>query len=154
MPLALEEPIVDLLGAGIALVVGTADESLRPEICRGWGPSWDQETGQLSVALPLPAASVSLKNLERAPSVAFTFTRPTDYDAYQLKGSCVLVRELEAVEWRRARTHFDAFLAEASRVGLEPSAYAPWFPAEARLLVATIDAAFCQAPGRRAGLEL
>jgi hypothetical protein len=152
--LALEESVVRLLGRGVALVVGTASEAGEPEICRAWGPAWNTESGELSVLVPLPAGQSSLDNLERAPAVAFTFSMPTDYHAYQIKGRCAAIRQPGAGDWRRARNHFDAFLAEAARVGLEPSTFAPWFPGEGQLVVAAIDAAFCQAPGVKAGLAL
>lgn len=150
----LEDSVARLLGQGVALVVGTASETGDPEICRAWGPAWSAERGELSVLVPLPAGESSLDNLERAPAVAFTFSRPTDYHAYQVKGSCVATRRPDAVDWQRARNHFDAFLAEAARVGLEPLTFAPWFSGEGRLLVAAIDSAFCQAPGARAGVAL
>ena len=153
-PLALEDRVVDLLGAGVALVVGTANEAREPEVCRGWGGLWKAESGVLEVMLPLPAARSTLDNLARTDAVAFTFTKPTDYEAYQLKGARLEIRELRAEEWRRVRRQFDAFLAEASCVGLDPAAYAPWFPAEGRLLAARIEAAFSQAPGPKAGLAL
>ena len=153
-PLILEESIVELLGGGVALVVGSANEAREPEICRGWGPLWEAETGVLEVVLPLPAAQSTLDNLSRTGGVAFTFTKPTNYAAYQLKGTCLEIREVRAEEWRRARHQFDAFLVEASCVGLSPALYAPWFPAEGRLVVASIDSAFSQTPGPNAGLAL
>jgi hypothetical protein len=153
-PFILEASIIDLLGQGVALVVGTANEAREPEICRAWGPLWSPEGGTLEILLPLPAAESSLSNLSKASPVAFTFTKPTDYTSYQLKGACAAIRKPRAKDWRRAREHFDAFLAEASRTGLEPSAFSPWFPADGRLLVACIDAVYSQAPGPRAGLAL
>ena len=150
----LEDSVARLLGQGVALVVGTASERGDPEICRAWGPAWNAEHGELSVLVPLPAGESSLDNLGQAPAVAFTFSLPTDYHAYQIKGRCAAIRKPGAADWRRARQHFDAFLAEAARVGLEPGTFAPWFSGEGQLVVAAIDAAFCQAPGTRAGLQL
>ena len=153
-PLVLEESVVTLLGKGAVVVVGTANEALEPEICRAWGPLWDADTGRLTVLVPLPAGRDSLDNLERSPRAAFTVSMPTDYQAYQLKGSRVAMREPRAADWRRARMHFDAFLTEASRVGLEPQTFAPWFAVEGLLLVTEIDSVFRQAPGAKAGTAL
>lgn len=152
--MVLEDSVARLFGRGVALVVGTASEAGDPEICRAWGPAWIAESGELSVLVPLPAGRSSLDNLEGAPAVAFTFSLPTDYHAYQIKGRCTAIRQPGAGDWRRARNHFDAFLAEAARVGLEPGIFAPWFSGEGQLVVAAIDAAFCQAPGAKAGLQL
>jgi hypothetical protein len=153
-PAVLDESVVALFGQGIVVLVGTASEALAPQICRAWGPLWDARAGRLSVLVPLPAGQDSLDHLVRAPRVAFTFALPTDYRGYQLKGSFVTTREPRAGDWRRARAHFDAFLTEASRVGLEPQTFAPWFAGDGRLLVAAIDSAFCQAPGPKAGTAL
>lgn len=151
----LDEQVLALLsGAGVALVVGSANEERAPEICRAWGPRFVASDATLEVMLPMPAASTTLRNLATSSAVAFTFSKPTDYSAFQVKGERVEVRDLQAHEWRRARNHFDAFLVEASEVGLSPAAYAPWFPAEGQLLVARIDRAYCQAPGPKAGTPL
>lgn len=152
--LVLKPTVLEVLGRGVALVVGTADTGLQPELCRAWGPRWDAAAGQLDVLVPLPAGDRALSNLRAAPKVAFTFTMPTDYTAFQLKGRAIEQRDPDAADWRRARDHFDAFLAQVPRVGLDPAAYAAWFPARGRLLRAQIAQVFDQAPGPRAGLSL
>ncbi len=153
-PFRLDASVLDVLGHGVAFVVGTASPELAPEVCRGWGPRWHRETAELEVLLPLPAARSTIDNLSRAPGVAFTFTSPTNYTCYQLKGSYRRSREPGADDWRRAREHFDAFLAEMPRVGLEPAIYSGWFPADGIVIRAHVQAAFDQAPGPRAGSAL
>jgi len=153
-PFELDEGVAAFIETGIALVIGTANAAREPEVCRGWGPRWRAETGLLEALLPMPAATTAVQNLSEASAVALTFSKPTDYTAFQLKGECLEICGLDAAHWRRARHHFDAFLIEASSVGLDPAAFAPWFPAEGLLLVARIDQAFCQAPGPKAGVPL
>lgn len=146
--------VIELMSRGVALVVGSASDGLLPEVCRGWGPRWVAQSGELQVLIPMPAGARTVSNLERAPALAFTFSMPTDYTCFQLKGRRVDVREPRAEDWRRARGHFDAFLAELPRVGLDPTTFASWFPAAGRLLTARIEVGFSQAPGARAGLPL
>lgn len=152
--LVLDEAVLGVLGSGVALTVGTASPDLQPEVCRGWGPRWHAGSGILEVLIPLPAGQRALANLRDAPKIAFTFTVPTDYTAFQLKGYVLEQRDPGADDWRRARAHFDAFLTQVPRVGLDPAAYAAWFPAHGKLIAARIVQAFDQAPGPRAGSAL
>ncbi len=125
---ALDPEAAALLDTGVALVIGTANAARVPEICRGWGPRWNAGEGALEALLPLPAAERTIRNLSEAPSIALTFSTPTDYSAYQLKGDCAALLEPEAHHWRRARHHFDAFLIEAASVGLAPRPTRRGFP--------------------------
>jgi hypothetical protein len=153
-PFELDARAIALLDAGVAVVLGSASAARWPEICRAWGPLWRADEGLLDVVLPMPAATRTIRNLEEARSVAITFSAPTDYTAFQVKGDCVSLRDVQARHWRRARQHFERFLMEAASVGLDPAAFAPWFPADGRLMSARIDAAFCQTPGPNAGVAL
>ena len=150
----LDPALLQHLGLGVAFVVATANEALEPEVCRAWGPCWNPEAATLAVVLPLPAARSTVDNLTRTTAVAFTFTMPTCYSAYQLKGHREEFREPSAKDWQRARNQFDAFLVEAASVGVDPATYSAWFPAEAVVLVARINNAFLQTPGPKAGQAL
>lgn len=153
-PLQLDAAVRDLLDRGVALEMGSARDEMQPEISRVWGRAWDTGAAELSVLLPLPAGAPTLSNLQSAPAMALAFARPTDYASFQLKGRLVAQRDPSAEDWRRARAHFDAFLAEFPQVGLEPATYSPWFPVEGITLVVRVERAVHPTPGSGAGAAL
>jgi hypothetical protein len=151
----IDDELRDFLHSGGALVVGTQDGSLNPEIARGWGLRvLDARTMELCVGLP--SARRTLRNIEATGRLAATFVAPVVYRQVQVKGRVVAVLEPtpEDLEWvQRSR---QGFSDTVEPVGIPPH-LSPRFwnyddgLAKVRFVV---EEAYDQTPGPRAGRPL
>ena len=151
----IDDELRTFLQGGGALVIGTHDGSLNPEITRGWGLRvLDRSTVELCVGLP--SSENTLRNLEANGRIAATFVAPGVYRQVQLKGRLLAVVEPapEDREWVE-RSH-RGFRDSVEPVGI-PAPLAPRFwnydegLAKVRFVV---EEAYDQTPGPRAGRPL
>jgi hypothetical protein len=143
-----------LLREGAAVVVATADEHLRPEIARGWGPELAPDGATLTLCVGAPPQSKTRANLDRGGVMAATFSLPTTYRTVQLKGSVLAARVPAPEQLVRVEEHLAAFIEQAAQVGLSP-ALAPRLRERALVAVEmAIRERYDQTPGPRAGSRL
>jgi hypothetical protein len=142
------------LREGVAVIVATCDERLRPEIARGWGPTLAPDGATLTLCVGAAADSPMRANLERGGTLAATFSLPTTYRTVQLKGPVLDVGEPSGADLARADEHLAAFTEQVARIGIPPSR-APRLR-EPVLLAVRMDIRerYDQTPGPRAGSAL
>jgi hypothetical protein len=152
--LADELDLPSFLGAGLAVIVATSDDRLRPEVSRGWGPALAADGAMLTMCVAAAAASTMRANLERGGTIAATFSVPTTYRTVQLKGPLVSVQEPAAEHLAAVDEHLAAFVEQVGRVGI-PASRAPRLREPALLAVRMeIRERYDQTPGPRAGATL
>ncbi len=107
-----DEP-AEFLRCGVAAVVATRDEQLRPAIGRGWAPRSSDGGSLLTLCVEAPPASPMRANLTGNGVTAATFSLPTTYRTVQVKGAAIDVREPTREELDAGAAHCDAFSVEA-----------------------------------------
>jgi len=149
---ALPHGLDSFVCSGVAIVVATRDQNLRPEVGRGWGPAVDGTAVTLCVTSP--AGFGTRANLESNGAIAVTCSLPTTYRSVQMKGAAVEVRDVSAADEARVDAHLDAFMTQVRQVGI---------PAEYRLaaivgplftVTFAVAELFDQTPGPGAGGRL
>jgi Pyridoxamine 5'-phosphate oxidase len=147
----VDADLVAFVRSGVAIVVATRDEEMRPEIARAWGA--DVATNGNSVTLCVTAlpGSKTRSNLERNGAIAVTFTLPTTYRSVQMKGSVLDVRDPSPTEHARVERHIALFADQTEQVGLPRSGAQQL--AERNLLAVTfaVRELYDQTPGPNAG---
>jgi len=140
--------------SGVATVVATRDDEMRPEITRGWGPDVATDGASVTVCVTAPPDSKARSNLERNGAIAVNFTLPTTYRSTQLKGSVLDLRDPSPAELARVERHIALFVEQTEQVGL-PAAGARQL-AERNLLAVTfaVRELYDQTPGPNAGKPL
>jgi hypothetical protein len=142
------------LRAGLAVIVATCDERLRPEISRGWGPVLAPDGSVVTLCVGAPPGSKTRANLERGGTLAATFSVPTTYRTIQLKGPVLGVGQPAAEELARVDEHVAAFAREIAQLGI-PASRAPRLREPALVAVRMeIRERFEQTPGPKAGSPL
>ncbi len=142
------------LREGVAIVVATADEDLRPQIARGWGPELAPDGATLSLCVGAPPESTMRANLDRGGVMAATFSLPSTYRTAQLKGPVLSAQDPTAEQLARVEEHLAAFTAQSAEVGLAP-ALAPRLRERALVAVEmAIRERYDQTPGPKAGSRL
>jgi hypothetical protein len=114
----VEADLAEFVAQGVATVVATRDESLRPQIARGWGPRPSADGTELTLCVETPPGSRTRENLERNGAIAVTFSLPSTYRTVQIKGERLAVRDPTAEERVAIDDHVEAFSRESAQVGL------------------------------------
>jgi len=112
------EAVAELVAGGVATIVATRDERLRPSIARAWGVKISDDGSALTLCVEAPDDSPTRSNLIPAAPIAVTCSRPTTYRTVQLKGEVTAVRAPEAGDLASVDEHVGAFSREAEKLGL------------------------------------
>lgn len=148
----LDSELAAFIESPVMQIVGTADAARRPGIARGVG-AWC--TGRDAVDLVLSAWQwpQTIANIEENGRIAVTFSRPSDYVTYQIKGTASL-RPASPAEIERSAGYTVSIVSTLMRNGLLPEIIAPWLTAR-DAVVATIrmSSVYVQTPGAQAGTK-
>jgi hypothetical protein len=116
-----EYPIDDELKAflegPLSVLVGTRDSRLVPEITRGWGPRVSEDRRRISLCVPLATSGKTLDNLEANGEIAATFSLPTNYRTFQLKGGHATSADPDSMDLEAVERHRAAFVGVNERLG-------------------------------------
>lgn len=85
----IDNEVRELLAGGVATIVASRDEELRPCIARGWGIVASPDGTEMTLCVAAPAGSRMRSNLESNAAIAVTCSQPTTYRGVQLKGVVV-----------------------------------------------------------------
>jgi hypothetical protein len=150
----------DMARGGVVIAVGTRDSALVPAFARGWGLRFVPNSREASVCVVESSAAETFANIADNQQIAVTFSKPTTYRTFQLKGRVLEVAPASTEDMATVVRHREAFLDEVGAVGL-PRELATRVIAgelEESPLVKTIrvhiDAVFDQTPGPAAGGRL
>ena len=144
----------DLVSDGVAVIVATRDDELRPELGRAWGPSLSEDGARLTVCVEATPDSEMLNNLKPGIPVAITLARLVSHKTVQLKGRAVDVSVPTSERLATVAEHIDRFLSEGEEVGM-PRAFGSGLIGH-DLMTVTIDVAerTNETPGPDAGRPL
>lgn len=148
----LSDELRGFLQSGLAIVVATRDDELRPEIARGWGLELDRDRATL--CLGVPPGSRSRANLEANGAVAVTCSRPSTYRTVQLKGASVELREPDERQRTLVRRHLEAFVEEVRAVGVRPEGARTFLGTDLCSVTFVVHEVYDQTPGEQAGQPL
>ncbi|WP_035822064.1 pyridoxamine 5'-phosphate oxidase family protein [Cupriavidus sp. SK-4] len=146
----LSEEIRRFIASPVMIIVGTRDTVNRPSIGRAVGARVvDEENVELVLSAWQWPATTS--NLSANGQAAVTFSRPTDYVSYQLKGTAQL-RAAAQPDLELSRRYQAEMVELFSGLGLPAELVMPWM-SERELTVARVlvREAYVQTPGPKAG---
>jgi hypothetical protein len=150
----IDKALVEFLGDGVALHLGTRNEALEPNGARAVAVSVDDDGEHIVVFVPKAAARRLVNDLESNGQAALVVVRPVDDRACQIKGRFVSARPATRAERPAIEAQRNRFLANLERIGITRALEAnwAWWPALAIRLRPT--ALFTQTPGPDAGAPL
>jgi hypothetical protein len=146
----LSEEIKRFVVSPVMIIVGTRDDANRPSIGRAFGARIvDDENIELFFSAWQWPDTAS--NLVANGQAAITFSRPSDYLSYQLKGTASL-RAAEERDMEESRRYLTRIYALFNDLGLLAELVAPCI-VERELTVARllVKEAYVQTPGPKAG---
>lgn len=154
----IDDDLRDLVECGVAIVIGTHDRDLVPEIARGWGLHVLPDRATIEVCVGMPSSRRTLDNLSADGRVAVTCVRPMNYRQVQFKGRLAGTAEPTPEDRERVERHRRAFAIEVDHVGI-PIPLSPGFwsyddPAAMVKLRVAVEEAYDQTPGPNAGRAL
>ena len=150
----LGDALKTFVQSGVAVVIGTRDGELAPEIVRGWGPRVLTDARSVEVFLDRVAAAKTVANAYQNGQIAMNCSSPTSYQAVQLKGRLLEVGEPGAGDLAWVEQHREAFAAAAAMLGLPPQMTRRLWSADVLRLRFAVDEAYDQTPGPVAGRAL
>ena len=158
MPVPFDESLRDLLGCGVATVLGTRDADLVPEVTRGWGVHVLPDSATLEVCVGLPSGARTLRNIADNGLIAVTCVRPSDYRQVQLKGRVAATAAPTPGDRERVRRHREAFREQVAQVGIARELCDGFWshddPEAMVKLSVEVEDGFDQTPGPDAGRPL
>jgi hypothetical protein len=150
----IEDEVTQFLTAGVAAIVATRDDQLRPQIVRAWGVSVSTERTELTLCVEAPDGSPTRANLEGNGSVAATFSQPTTYRTVQIKGEAVALAEPTAEQLAAVEEHLEAFGREVEQVGMPADAGRRLIDRRLVAVSLAVRELYDQTPGPNAGAPL
>lgn len=147
----VDSALAAFLSSPVMIIVGTADHRGRPEIGRAVGCRAAPGAERLDLILCALHWPKTIANIEATARAAVTFSRPADYETFQLKGVATL-RDAEPEDLALADRYMTGISFVLNQLGI-PSSFSPtWLSTEgARVLSLEVEEIFVQTPGPRAG---
>src|SRR5262245_58356941 len=149
----LDEALKAFLHSGIAVQAGTADQNGRPHVTWAWGPRVNDD-GTLSVFLDTARAGRTLANLAVNRKVAVICADPIGYRAIQFKGQWLSASAPSDAERGWVQRHRELFASNLALVGDSPAGIRNLWMENTTRIDFTLEAAFDQTPGPKAGQPL
>lgn len=138
----------------VMIIVGTRDDSLCPEIGRAVGVRVAASGTGLDLMLSRWQWGRTVDNIRANGDIAVTFSRPSDYVSYQLKGRAEL-RAATPTDHALAAAYTSDMIATLCDLGLHPDLIGPWLSDRDLVVVpVTLREVYLQTPGDRAGTPL
>lgn len=135
----------------VMIILGSVDRAGRPEVGRAVGARVAAAPGRVDLVVSAWQWAGTVSNARASGRLAATFSRPADYETYQLKGRVGLrdadEDDLRLAEGYRARTR-----AALETLGLSPGLTDHWLTARDPVVLRLgVEEVFVQTPGPRAG---
>jgi hypothetical protein len=150
----LRDEVVDLLGSGVVMVLGTRDAALAPECVPAIGSRVHRDRKTLTVFVARALLGATLPNIEHNGQVALCLTRPSDHQSMQIKGRARAVRDAGDADRSGQEQLRGALVEQLAGVGmLRAVARRMAFWPSVAIDIDVTDV-FVQTPGPTAGLPL
>lgn len=149
----LDAELAAFIESPVMQIVGTADAARRPGIARGVGAWRTNDRDTIELVLSAWQWPETVANIEANGRIAVTFSRPSDYVTYQIKGTATL-RPANAAEIKRSAGYTVAIVSALMRNGLLPEIIAPWLTtSDAMVATIRLSSVYVQTPGAQAGTK-
>lgn len=149
----LDAELAAFIESPVMQIVGTAGPTRRPEIARGVGAWRAGDRDTVNLILSAWQWPQTIANIEDNGHIAATFSRPSDYVTYQIKGTATL-RPADEAEIERSAGYTVAIVSALMRNGLLPEIIAPWLTThDAVVATIKVSAVYVQTPGAQAGAK-
>ena len=146
--------LAEFLSSPVMIVVGTADPRGRPEIGRAVGCHSEPGMSHIELVVPERHWPGTVANIRQTGRTAATFSRPVDYETFQVKGAAA-IRDADRDDFALAARYMRDIEEVLSALGIPPAFSATWLSNEGAVIVTlSIEAVFVQTPGPRAGQAL
>lgn len=153
--LLVDDDLKDLLESGVAVIVGTADATLRPHVHPGWGPRLLEDRRTIQLFLETARAAQALSDLAERDRVAVTIADPVSYRSVQFKGRYTGNAPATPEDEIWVQRHRDAFGSSTALIGDSPTAIRNvWMNGTILRIDFEVEAAFDQTPGPHAGRRI
>jgi hypothetical protein len=149
----IDEDLKTFLHSDVAMVVGSRDAELKPEVTAGWGPRV-AGAQELEFFVDRPKSGQLLENLKQNRLLAVTCTSPITYRSVQLKGWCVAIAEPEPEDAPWLARHREAFAESVRARGLPAHVSRNMWSTEVVKLKLLVEERYDQTPGPGAGKKL
>jgi pimeloyl-ACP methyl ester carboxylesterase len=151
---ALPDDLVEFIGSGLSIMVGTRDAQHMPEATRCVGVRVHDDRRHVTVYVAAATADQTVANVRDNGQVAVSLSRPADHRSLQIKGTAVAVREAGPADEAEVDRYIELAVPIFEFIGIGPQIIrrvAHW-PAWA--IDVAIGDAFVQTPGPGAGHRL
>lgn len=150
----MDASLIRFLQRPVMIILGTVNTAMRPEIGRAVGVVTHPDTNSLALVVSRWQWPATVANVEATGRMAATFSRPSDYETYQIKGRA-MARAATAADVDASRAYCRDTLAALMELGVGPDLVAHWQGERDLVAVAlSVDAVFVQTPGPRAGQRM
>jgi len=159
-PVLIGDELKTFLEGPVSVLVGTRDSRLVPEITRAWGPRVSEDRRCVSLCVPLATSRKALDNLEANGEIAVTFSLPTNYRTFQLKGRHATAAEPDSTDLAVVERHRGAFATASEPMGQPRERVEAFWRAEIETSAVLVkirfvpERIFDQTPGPGAGRSL
>jgi hypothetical protein len=150
----IEGRVRELIAGGVATIVASRDERLRPSIGRGWAIALSDSGTEVTLCVEAPAGSRMHDNLQSNGAIAVTCSRPTTYRTVQLKGRVTTIAQPSAEQLAAVDRHAEAFSNEAEQVGLGPDSGVRLLDRGLASVSFKVAEVYDQTPGPSAGARM
>jgi hypothetical protein len=150
----IPEELVDFFESGVSLLVGTRDDSLRPEMTRACGAHVSAQRTELTLFLPSQAAGRAIANLRANGRLAVGISRAFDANSFQLKGRAIDIHEATESERPTVERYLAAFVESLYLIGLPRALVNRFHVWPAYVVTFEVEDIFLQTPGPNAGKRL
>lgn len=148
------EDLARFLEGPVMIILGTRDAADKPEIGRAVGARVLAVAGRVELVVSGWQWPGTVANLRDNGRLAATFSRPSDYETYQLKGRAEL-RAADEDDLRQSERYRRETQAALETLGLSPGLATHWLTARgAVVLRLDVEEVFVQTPGSGAGASV
>ena len=150
--ITLDHELASFLEEPVMIIIGTQADGCLPEIARAAGAVVADDLAAIDLMVSAWQWPETIVNLRANGQTAATFSRPADYETYQLKGRVTSI----APPTPRQQARTTRYLAEIGSVleclGVPQDVSAPWRVTRDLLALHFVpEQVFIQTPGASAG---
>jgi hypothetical protein len=149
----LDDELKRFLESDVAIVVGTCDGDLAPEIVRAFAARVAGDSKEIQLFVGRAASERTLANLLVNRRVSVTFCSPENYRTVQIKGWFRDIQDARPEDQAIIDRYKDAFVATVAKYGLSEVIRNIWGADPIRLSFEP-ESIFEQTPGPGAGRPL
>ncbi|WP_332701466.1 hypothetical protein [Devosia sp.] len=153
--MVVTEELAAFIESPVMIIVGTRNAALVPSIGRAAGARADRSTSTIDLCVSAWQWPQTVADASETASIAVTFSRPSDYVSYQIKGAVMFVRAPSAHESRWSGDYVVRTSAVLGELGVSTWVIEEWLVGRDLVTIRFLaEEAFIQTPGTKAGQPL